>query len=242
MINKASILLITLLLTLHAYGQYSGNVRVFTRPQDAIIKVDTMKFNYGKFVELDTGVYTIKAWKERRALVTKTIRLDSGQYNSVRIDLPYSQRYKNYRYKTIVYKVSKNLLRFAPFVACSFIAMKSYNEMQAFTDDAKRFKDLTLHHQSGYENSFWETNQTYHLAKFEENLNNYNDANNNLNKAQSIFIISSASAAVLTYIGWKLSDKLKEPIYEEKRLLSELSISPILSPQYSGLSINCKIK
>lgn len=240
--RKSLILMIALLSTLHSFGQYKGKVRVFTRPDDAIIKIDSINLKYGEFIELDTGKYTIKSWTTKRELITKPLQLDSAELITVRVDLPYSHRYKNYRYKTIVYKVSKNFLRFAPFVACSFIAMKSYKDMQTFTDDSKRFKEQSLDHQSSYENSFWESNQNYHLAKFEENLNNYNDANDNLNKAQSIFIISSASAVVFTYVGWKLSNKLKKPTYEEKRLLSDLSISPILSPQYSGLSINCKIK
>lgn len=231
-----------MLSALHSFGQYKGKVRVFTRPDDAIIKIDSINLKYGEFIELDTGMYTIRSWTSKRELITKPLQLDSAELISVRVDLPYSQHYKNYRYKTIVYKVSKNFLRFAPFVACSFIAMKSYTNMQTFTDDSKRFKEQSFHHRSSYENSFWESNQNYHLAKFEENLNNYNDANDNLNKAQSIFIISSASAVVFTYVGWKLSNKLKKPTYEEKRLLSDLSISPILSPQYSGLSINCKIK
>ena len=43
------------------FSQTKRKLRVYTKPSDAIIKLDTMHLEYGKTILLDSGTYEIEA-------------------------------------------------------------------------------------------------------------------------------------------------------------------------------------
>lgn len=223
-------------------AQNQGKVRVYHRPMDAIVKLDTIKLENGKFIELDTGYYKIKAWAPKRELYTRLVRIDSAHFKTIRIDLDYSKKYKRYRYKVLAYRTNKIVLKFLPIAVYGIIALNTYQDLTQYEDDAERFKENTFSHKTAYESALFEPEFTFHKLRFQQNKANYDDALVNIEKAQNNLIISTVTAAVVTYFGWKVASKLEKPTYKETPLLSDFTLSPSLLNGNSALTLSCKLK
>lgn len=235
-------LIIFLSVSIDLQGQDKGKLRVFTKPSNALIKLENQQLEFGKFIELDTGNYVVKAWAEKSKLIEREVRIDSGYKKTLRIDLPYSDAYKKYRFKLLSYRTTKNFLRFAPIISYGILAYMTQQDIQQYDEDAARFKQDALSYKDSYESAFFEPNFTFNRTGFETAKANYEDAINNLNQAREFLLISSIAAAGITYISWKLSNKLKKPSYSETPLLTAFSLSPVINQNCNGFSLSCKIK
>ena len=79
-------------------AQNKGSFRVLTQPQGAIIKLGDQTLEYGKFYDIDTGNYVIKAWMAKRELLEKKIHVKDSDIVTVRMKLDYSEVYKKYEF------------------------------------------------------------------------------------------------------------------------------------------------
>jgi hypothetical protein len=236
-------LLIFFLLSPYLVAQTPSKLRVYAKPDSAIIKSGELYFEYGKFKELDTGTYIIKAWAPTRQLVSRTVELKANQYKTIPLKLPYTPAYKKYLRKNRSYKIKKMLFRYSFIAGYLLLASNSYAIMQHNQDDADHFFEEAEKYKTEYEQSFWEYDLQFNRSRFEQNKLNYDEALAEVNSQRKILIAGAAATAVLTYVGWKISNKLKKPVYEkETPLLSDMQLVPAWTPQFTGLTLLTKLR
>ncbi len=224
-----------------AYGQSTGELRVFASQDSTIIKLDKAKLDFNKFYTLDTGVYKIVGWAPKRELMTKTVRVKPGSITSLSFKLPYTDDYKTYRAKKVDYYLKRILLRYATPAIYLVLANNYLSNINSYSDDATDFERLALEAKSNYDQSIYPADINYHKGSFNQYKRNYNDATDYITQNRNRLVISSAAAAVMTYFGWRFSARLQKPTYQEERLLSKLKLTPFTSPETSGFSLTLKL-
>ena len=67
--QKLLFTLLALTVLFQIFAQDTSKLRVYTRPSGAIVKMNGETLTYRRFIVLDSGEYSIKAWAPKRALV-----------------------------------------------------------------------------------------------------------------------------------------------------------------------------
>ena len=220
-------------------AQNKGSFRVLTQPQGAIIELGDQTLEYGKFYDIDTGNYVIKAWMAKRELLEKKIHVKDSDIVTVRMKLDYSEVYKKYEFKRKRYHVSQGVLKYGFGVSYLIYELNSISDINKFKDDAERFENEVNLYKGQYEQSFWSNDFGFFKAKYNQNLTNYVESVDAVNRRYRNLQIGAAAAIITTYFGWKIAKKIKKPTYTESPLLSGITVRPNLNNNL-GLTINSK--
>lgn len=218
-------------------AQSKSKMRVYTKPSEAIIKLDTMHLQYGKAILLDSGVYEIEAWAPKRELVKKKVVITQDQFKTVPIKLPYTKEYKKYRNKKRVYTIEKMGLRYGLIIGYAVFAASNYFNIQDLEDQADQNEIDAQNYRQAYQKSFWSTDIAFNRAQFELSKAAYEENVEEIDENWQKIQIGAGVTAVLTFITWKLSNKLNKPIFSETPKLSQLQVNPMVSPNSTALQI-----
>lgn len=219
-------------------AQSKSKMRVYTKPSNAVIKLDTMHLKYGKSIVLDSGVYEIKAWAPKRELVKKKVTITQNQFKTVPIKLPYTKDYKKYRNKKRVYTAEKLGLRYGLVIGYAVIAASNYFEIQNLEDQADQNEMDAQNYRQAYQKSFWATDISFNRRQFELSKAAYEENVEEINENWQKIQLGAGITAVLTYFTWKLSNKLNKPSFSETPKLSQFQVNPLVSPNSTALQIN----
>lgn len=241
--NFKSLLFLTCLLSLYqiSLSQVTGKIRVFAGQDSTIIKLGEEYLSVNKFYVVDTGTYEIKAWAPRREFTVKKVKVSEGSFKTLPFNLPYTNEYKAYRLDKVNYYFKKITLRYAVPAIYIVLANNYLSNINSYSDQAAEFEKSAITAKANYEQSIYRDELNLYKGSFNQYKNNYNDANDFVTQNRTRFVISTGAAVVLTYFGWKMAKKLKKPTYTEKRLLSDLSVSPIVTPNGTGVSLTLNL-
>jgi hypothetical protein len=220
-----------------AFSQQGGVLKVYTIPQDAVIKIDSLKFTSGSSIKLDSGIYDIKIWAPDRELVTKTIKISDGFYKTISVELSVTREYKDYRRKLHYYNFSRFSLRYGPPIVYGVWSISKLIQNKALNEKADNYRRQALVSKAAYENSFWWFDFSINRSNFDMNKEKYGDAINSINRNRNFILIGAGATAVVTYFSWKKRKKLIKPEYEKDLKFSRLDVFPTFSSESSGLFV-----
>jgi hypothetical protein len=217
------------------FAQRGGIVKIYTIPQDAIIKIDSSKYISGNPIELKSGTHDIKIWSPTRKLVTKTVTISEGFYKTLSVKLPPSKDFKTYRRKLHYYNASRFGLRFGPMIVYGILGGVKMIENSSLNKDADKYEAQTLKNKELYETSFWTDDIAENKAEFNLSKQKYSDVIDNINKNNKFLLYGAGATVVVNFITWKLSKKLNRPTFSEDPKLARLDVIPTLSTNSTGL-------
>ena len=220
-----------------SHAQSKSKMRVYTKPSDAVIKMDTMHLQYGKTIMLDSGIYEIEAWAPKRELVKKKVIITQDQFKTVPIKLPYTKEYKKYRTKKRIYTAERVGLRYGLVLGYAIFAASNYFKIQDLEDQADQNEKDAQDYRQAYQKSFWSTDISFNRQQFELSKAAYDENVKDIDENWQKIQIGAGITAVLTYFTWKLSNKLNKPSFSETPKLSQLQVNPSVSPNSTALQI-----
>lgn len=214
-----------------------GTARVFTQPDDAIIRIDGFKIDYGRFIKLDTGWHILRAWSIGREVTEKSFRLRKGEIKTVPVKLKATKEYKRYLYRVNIFRARKIVYRYGPLLAYAFYASVQIDGINRLNNSSEKHYNAAKSHEKNYNSAFWVKDITEHRRLFENSKTSYENDIDELNKKQLNLVIVSGLSAAFAYFTWKRSNKLKRPIFEEAPKMSQLHFFPNLNPNSNGFHL-----
>jgi hypothetical protein len=217
------------------FAQRGGVLKVYTIPQEAIIKIDSSKYISGDAIDLKSGSYEVKIWAPTRKLVTKTVVIGEGFYKTLSVKLPASKEFNVYRRKLHYYNASRFGLRFGPMLVYGIMSGSKLIQNSNYNKDADRYEKAANTSSRLYETSFWSADIAENKANFYANKEKYSDAVEKINKNNKFILYGAGATVVVNFITWKLSNKLKRPEFKEDAKLARLDIIPTFSANTTGV-------
>lgn len=234
-------LLLSTLLILFSFWTHaqndSGRVRIFTKPEKAIIKIEHQTIDYGKFYLLDSGTYKVRTWSEGMEILEKEIKVTKGSYSTLRMKMEPTKEYKAYRSKLLKYKSKKFALEKVPAIfLVGFSAYKLVDLTLEFKDK-KEYLDNANQFEEQYNNSFWVEDIEANRAGFNKNKELYQNSLDNIKSKTTSLIIGASISTAAIYLGRKVTKKMVKPTFSEKPKMTA-SIIPTINSTYQGLHFN----
>lgn len=226
--------LILLLIVIKAFSQEKGSVFLSVYPTDAIIRLNDSLLKSQQTYTLDTGNYNVKMWLPTREYVERTINIKEAQITRLHEVLSYSDDYKKYKRKKNMYVLDIIFTRYLP---PAMLGTAIYTTLYFKKEMDSEF-ELATEAKSNYENASLKGDLLTHKNTY----NGHKDTYDKNVKLYNTGIIISSVLAVSSVALHYLSHKLKKPIFEEKTLLSSITLNNYNNQVYPSLSLTYKFK
>ena len=95
--KKNLLTIICFLLVQNLFGQGHGYYVAYSKPKDAIIRLDTSKITPYKIYNLNPGNYILRSWAQGYNLFIDTISITTNKYSHSKIKLKRTDEYLRYR-------------------------------------------------------------------------------------------------------------------------------------------------
>lgn len=207
--KKTSFIFLILISSL-SFAQNEGSLKIFTKPNTSVIKVDSITLNNTNTIKLSEGLHRVRIWHSKFYLFDTTVTIVADTVTVLIKELLLTKNYREYRSKLKQYKTSKFLLRIPPLFAFSGFSGYAYHSY--------RKRQIASWAVNKYKEDYDYSKQYDRKVLYENSLDDYELYNERLKKAK----MGLASAATLGAVFFLLSTTLEEPIFDEKILLSVL--------------------
>ncbi len=222
---KLTITYLLLLFSLLGGAQNEGSVFLRVYPKDAIIKLKDSTLKSHETYSLDSGNYVIKMWQTKREYVERTISIKSGKTTQLLEVLSYSDDFKKFRRRRLMYNVNKSLMRYGPPVVLGWYIQSTLSTWSDLDGRVTKFHDLGVAAKNDYDtgvekDQLQSRKEAYEMYKeaYEKSLIEYNESKKNRLMIGAAVIVSAVAIEYFSF-------KLKKPVYQEKVLLSSFYIN-----------------
>lgn len=215
-----------------------GKVRIYTKMNNSVIEIDGQKVAFGEWVVLDTGKHEVTAQAVGHIKATEQFILKEGAQKTVPVQLEPTKEFLIHTTKLKKGKRKKALLKSGPIILYSVYGGYSLFQLYLLDRDArdnfKNAEEARVQHS----NSFWKGDLDRYSKEFEASKEAYSQNKKDIRTQWALLASATAVTATITYFTRKAANNIELPQFSEKSKLTNISVSPILSPGKSGIYLS----
>ena len=205
-------------------SQSKGQFKIITNPTKAIIRADTMLLKSNVTYSLDTGLVQLRMWYPKRRYYEKNVRIVEDSSIVMYKTLTFEEDYINYRNDLKRYKLKRFALRYIPVPLFAIASITGFNNIKSLKEDVDYNYQTALKAEKDYYNSYFPDDIQENRNIFETSKSNYDTSLKKLNRTKLTTYGTVAAGAVISWYLIRVSNRMKEPQYKEKNLLSKIDL------------------
>jgi hypothetical protein len=213
-----------MMLTTIGYSQ-TGTVKIITNPSKAIIRLDTTLLKSNVPVQVKPGDYTLKMWSPKRRFYEQKLTVKSDSNIRLMKTLTFEDDYIKYENDRKRYRMKRFSARVFPITIFTGITLFNLKRVNRLSNELDLRSDRIIAAQTYYDNSIHFVGIDNARNSFNSEKAAYDSELTTLNHANIITYGTIAIGAIVSWYFIKVSNKLKEPTYEPKTLLSNLNFN-----------------
>ncbi|PCI94933.1 MAG: hypothetical protein COB15_12835 [Flavobacteriales bacterium] len=225
-INLFKLLMFISIITnsIDSYSQ-DGSVRIITNPSTAIIRLDTILLKSNVPIKVKPGDYMLKIWAPKRRFYEQKLTIVPDSNIRIIKGLNFESEYIKYKQDRKRYRLKRFALRYIP--APIFIGLTVFNlkRQKKYSDETERYYNRAVDAQKGYNDAVYLDDIEDYRNSFTGNKEAYENSLSSLNQAKVITYGTIAVGAIVSWYFIKKSNKLVNPTYQPKTLLSNLNLN-----------------